>query len=205
MRVRKSVPEGYKTGSEYSAFTLFNESAQSKPGYGNGKEASRSKSTVPMRAYGRNELAPFCGLMKVGGLAQQSVHDVLGEVPGEDDVPFLSQGSTVSDISLPESALEISHKRRFSEEWEEEEEEEEEAQQQKPRDWDMQLSPKSRPMNYGGNRVLAQPRSRRGVHAKHAEPVSISRSGQENFGVAGDFEEAHFLDYGVLDEDIMRD
>lgn len=67
MRVRKSVPEGYKTGSAYSGFSLWSDS-DSHSGT-NGSDA-RPVPAVPSIGGGR-ELTPFCGIHKVGGLAIQ--------------------------------------------------------------------------------------------------------------------------------------
>ncbi|KAI0827232.1 ribonucleotide reductase inhibitor-domain-containing protein [Hypoxylon sp. FL0890] len=69
MRVRKSVPEGYKTGS-YSAFALWDESnnSNSNPAtnttMGEGRSRANAISTP-------RELLPFCGIHKVGGLDTQ--------------------------------------------------------------------------------------------------------------------------------------
>src|SRR4051812_33262795 len=66
MRIRKSVPEGYKTGSPYSSFSLFSDST-----------APNSSSTITPKykgtrpRAGMRELTPFCGLMKTGGLGVQ--------------------------------------------------------------------------------------------------------------------------------------
>ncbi|KAI1417367.1 ribonucleotide reductase inhibitor-domain-containing protein [Hypoxylon sp. FL1857] len=71
MRVRKSVPEGYKTGN-YSAFALWDESSNCnfKPSstthttMGEGRSRANAISTP-------RELLPFCGIHKVGGLGTQ--------------------------------------------------------------------------------------------------------------------------------------
>ncbi|KAK1763620.1 putative ribonucleotide reductase [Phialemonium atrogriseum] len=111
MRVRKSVPEGYKTGSSYSAFALWADAdadAGSSP-------PSTAPTPTPTPAAGsalssRRELLPFCGIHKVGGLAAQPAwslspsatatedHLILLPVPALDDVPSLtsSQESAAS-------------------------------------------------------------------------------------------------------------
>lgn len=115
MRIRKSVPEGYKTGSDHSAFTLFDESAASQTRQGLG---SRSVSTPSIGRARARELTPWCGILKVGGMAQQAVDE------DEDDMPFLSsQESAASDVSIV-SREGMGNKRRFFEEDEEREEEE---------------------------------------------------------------------------------
>ncbi|KAI2615033.1 ribonucleotide reductase inhibitor-domain-containing protein [Hypoxylon sp. NC1633] len=71
MRVRKSVPEGYKTGS-YSAFALWDKSGKNTKNFipasattmGEGRSRANAISTP-------RELLPFCGIHKVGGLGTQ--------------------------------------------------------------------------------------------------------------------------------------
>ncbi|XXH02328.1 hypothetical protein Hte_008701 [Hypoxylon texense] len=70
MRVRKSVPEGYKTGT-YSAFALWAENdspsvttASAPMTMGEGRSRANAISTP-------RELLPFCGIHKVGGLGTQ--------------------------------------------------------------------------------------------------------------------------------------
>lgn len=67
MRVRKSVPEGYKTGS-YSAFTLWDESNNSNPTTHSTMGEGRSRANAISSP---RELLPFCGIHKVGGLGTQ--------------------------------------------------------------------------------------------------------------------------------------
>lgn len=128
MRVRKSVPEGYKTGS-YSAFTLWDESNNSNPTthstMGEGRSRANAISTP-------RELLPFCGIHKVGGLGTQPENFTLSPSPSSytlsstasqpllsvngspldddsmDDVPGLSSSqesieSTTSNLSVPPS------------------------------------------------------------------------------------------------------
>ncbi|RDW61334.1 hypothetical protein BP5796_11226 [Coleophoma crateriformis] len=147
MRIRKSVPEGYKTGSDYSAFTLFSDPAapQTRPGL-----ESRSVSTPSMGRARARELTPWCGILKVGGMAQQMMDE------DEDEVPFFSsQESTASNASVV-SREGMGSKRRFFEEEEEEEDAEE-----------MQV--------VMGQRVMAHPR-RRKMHSA----FKSSALGQEN-------------------------
>ncbi|KAK3898500.1 ribonucleotide reductase inhibitor-domain-containing protein [Staphylotrichum tortipilum] len=81
MRVRKAIPEGYKTGAVYSAFTLWADDM-------NNSTAANSNdgSTTPRIPYTSTmrELEPFCGLNKVGGLAFQPAHTT----PSYDDDDF---------------------------------------------------------------------------------------------------------------------
>jgi hypothetical protein len=193
MRVRKSVPEGYKTGS-YSSFALFSDQAPpTKPQQQPQQQQRRRAKQAPGSA--ARELAPFCGIMKVGGLAVQAPQaeddeylDDEDEVLDEDDVPGMSsQGSTLSAYST------TTHKRRLSAS--SVGSDDEGAAQYS---WaDMGISPKSQAPQQGqawggaGNRAMALPR-----RMKKAGPGG-AMGGQEN-GV--DFEEAGFLDYAALGE-----
>jgi hypothetical protein len=110
MRIRKSVPEGYKTGS-YSAFSLWSDNDAAKT-----TMAAHSPALVraPSSTTSQRELLPFCGINKVGGLSSQPecVSDAPavpvprlqpGSIPSIDDVPSLtsSQGSIDSNSSQP--------------------------------------------------------------------------------------------------------
>ncbi|OBT67788.1 hypothetical protein VE03_03472 [Pseudogymnoascus sp. 23342-1-I1] len=196
MRVRKSVPEGYKTGS-YSSFALFSDQAPppSKPQQQLQQQQKRRVKQVQGGAV--RELAPFCGIMKVGGLAVQAPQTVDeeymdddDEVLDEDDVPGMSsQGSTLSAYSTA-----ATHKRRLSAS-SSASEDDEGAQYS----WaDIEISPKTQAPQPGqawggaGNRAMALPR--------RMKKAGAGVAGQEN-GVAGvDFEEAGFLDYAALGE-----
>jgi len=184
MRIRKSVPEGYKT----------------KP-----KAPTSSNSYAPFhvdgslhRSYSPAGLLPYCGILKTGNLEQ-------GPTPLQDDVPRLdfsndddafpsSQESILSDVppgdrfaSLP--LLVNSNKR--------------------PHDEQEELNPthpdplRSHPFgNANATHVMAlrpmlQPKTRK------AQPVSETiRKGQGGEGMdLDDFEEAGFLRF----EDAMRD
>lgn len=129
MRVRKSVPEGYKTGT-YSAFSLWSDNDATKmKGVATPPPALVRASSS---ATSQRELLPFCGINKVGGLSSQpeSARDVpavpvprlqLGSIPSLDDVPSLtsSQGSIDSNSSQPALTINTtstaSRKRVYSE------------------------------------------------------------------------------------------
>lgn len=121
MRVRKSVPEGYKTHKTHPP----NPGAASPP----------ANKTPPNLAPARPaELLPFCGLHKTGGYQQQQpyAHDLSAAAAaapppvsafGTGDFALLlssqeSNASTLSADSLPAPAT---NKRRYEEEEEEEE------------------------------------------------------------------------------------
>lgn len=173
MRVRKSVPEGYKTGG-YSAFGLFADNAPviAKKAPVQSARADAGRSAGQVRG-GKKELTPFCGMLKVGGLAQQDSW-YAGYGDGEDDdeeeldvddVPFLSsQGSTVSNVSVDGGVLKRSYQ--------EDEDEDEEHDQVR--------------ILGGGlvGRPLAMPRSKKAVLPYSGGPSRVD-----------DFEEAEFLDF----------
>jgi hypothetical protein len=90
MRVRKAVPEGYKTSATTSKLDGYTRRAI----YGPAATTTTSTTTTTTAA----ELLPFCGMFKVGNLAVQTY------TPGDDDDDgFLpsSQESTASSIALP--------------------------------------------------------------------------------------------------------
>ncbi|KFY35117.1 hypothetical protein V494_06198 [Pseudogymnoascus sp. VKM F-4513 (FW-928)] len=186
MRVRKSVPEGYKTGT-YSSFALFSDQTPpSKQQQAQQQQQRRRAKQVPGGA--ARELTPFCGIMKVGGLAVQAPQhadeeymDDDDEVVDEDDVPGMSsQGSTLSAFSTT-----ATNKRRLSAS--SASDDDEGAAQYS---WaDMGISPKSQAWGGAENRTMALPRRMK------------KAGGQENGGGTGvDFEEAGFLDYQALGE-----
>jgi hypothetical protein len=191
MRIRKSVPEGYKTGAKYSAFTLFSDPSSSPP-----VSYARSQSNPELgerRGSGggrprARELEPFCGINKIGGLLDQQEwnsqyssrrgQDLDFDVGDEDDVPFLSsQGSTISDVSV-QSVMSGNGARGNKRTWEEED--------------DTFVLPDR--MEFG-QRPMAIPRRMK----KDKENMKgWGAVGQENAGM--DFGEAEFLDYEGLVE-----
>src|SRR2546430_16326436 len=78
MRIRKAVPEGYKTGAhgtikssiglDVDQFSSLCPSNQSNSWEGGSDSGESLKQTSASFA----ELAPFCGILKVGNLAQQA-------------------------------------------------------------------------------------------------------------------------------------
>ncbi|KAL2129621.1 hypothetical protein VTI74DRAFT_7521 [Chaetomium olivicolor] len=102
MRIRKAIPEGYKTGSEYSAFTLWAED-------NNTTSNSHPSSTTPSAAFtsSMRELEPFCGLNKVGGLAFQPSYNAIDDAIDYTAMPGLtsSQDSVLSTSSCSSSSF----------------------------------------------------------------------------------------------------
>lgn len=82
LRVRKAVPEGYKTGSAYSGFKLWSD---------NTTPNSATPSPRPTYTNTIRELEPFCGISKVGGLAFQPAHTRINDNDDDDnDMPGLT-------------------------------------------------------------------------------------------------------------------
>jgi len=189
MRIRKSVPEGYKTGEKYSAFKLFCDPAsppllpsatpsipyarsRSNPEFGEKRTVSGGRPRA-------RELEPFCGINKIGGLLDQSHWNAQygggrdEDLEGDGDVPFLSsQGSTISDVSVQSVVGNGGNKRT----WEEED--------------NTFVLPET--MGFG-QRPMAIPR-----RMKNKEKMGVEILGQENSDM--DFGEAEFLDYELVGE-----
>lgn len=176
MRVRKSVPEGYKTNAP-SAFKLWTDNT-------NFAITPVRKSSSYVRISQR-ELLPFCGINKIGGLDTQpeSRHDV--DSDNEDGIPTLD---ALPELTMSQESVEStdssvrSRKRAFQEN-----DVDEPAQ---TRAYDGEVSPRTLvPSDLGNARVMAVPQSR------VKEPISIRDLGHENVSVQDDFEEAGFLVY----------
>ncbi|OIW31108.1 hypothetical protein CONLIGDRAFT_299833 [Coniochaeta ligniaria NRRL 30616] len=123
MRVRKSVPEGYKTGHKFGTFSLWADtSAPSHHSPSDTFQLSSNPTPDGSAPSPRRELLPFCGINKVGGMAVQpeslpipasfftsSALDKpaisISPVPELDDLPGLtsSQDSVLSTTSSPPS------------------------------------------------------------------------------------------------------
>ncbi|GAB1311640.1 S-phase delaying protein 1 [Madurella fahalii] len=94
MRVRKAIPEGYKTGNPYCAFQLW---AEDNNNHHNNSSTKPIPSSTTL-ASAMRELEPFCGLNKVGGLAFQPAHTTapFSENVDEDDDYLMSMPSLTS-------------------------------------------------------------------------------------------------------------
>ncbi|RFU79805.1 ribonucleotide reductase inhibitor [Trichoderma arundinaceum] len=164
MRVRKSVPEGYKTAGS-SAFKLWTDNT--KPG--------AAKAPVVAAKPVSRELLPFCGINKVGGLdTQPEFVYAADEVPALDEVPELSmsQESTDSVESGP------SRKRFF--------EEQDDLQGPYFRQFDPHV-PGWDGEDSGNNRAIAVP------HSRIKKGSALKGFDQENMAVDDDFDDANFL------------
>ncbi|OHF03185.1 ribonucleotide reductase inhibitor [Colletotrichum orchidophilum] len=190
MRIRKSVPEGYKTGS-YSSFKLWTDATDRRTPVVRTTTTSIASSSHRNRnaaAASQRELLPFCGINKVGGLSSQPVHssdddeyeDDGGGVPGLDEMPGLCS-SQESVESVESTASDGRSKKRFFAD----EESDEPVQMWADRAaWlEGEVSPRSlAPSGWANARPLAVPRKSRRKPSQ----------GQENV-VVDDFEEADFL------------
>ncbi|EFQ34971.1 ribonucleotide reductase inhibitor [Colletotrichum graminicola] len=178
MRVRKSVPEGYKTGT-YKSVKLSADTAEPRTPVVRTTNPASNRNTA---AASQRELLPFCGINKVGGLASQptyaseSEHEAEG-VPGLDDLPGLSS----SQESVESTASDGRSKKRF---FIDEETDEPVQVWANHTAWlDSEVSPRSlAPSGFANARPFAVPRK---SHRK-------SMAGQENL-VVDDFDDADFL------------
>ncbi|KAK4219028.1 putative ribonucleotide reductase [Rhypophila decipiens] len=131
MRVRKSVPEGYKTGSACSGFSLWSDSNSNSAAINSSAAADhRPVPAVPSSQYvggsSARELTPFCGIHKVGGLAAQPEtidYSFLGNGPsGLKSMPSSQESnSSVTSAMAATSKTEMNRKRIYTEEEEAEE------------------------------------------------------------------------------------
>ncbi|KAI9789550.1 MAG: hypothetical protein M1816_005957 [Peltula sp. TS41687] len=204
MRVRKSVPEGYKTKEERYSLTPNVRTTINHP-----------TSTAGLRS---RELAPFCGILKVGGYNRQQM---AGNPPDIDDIPPLdydlmdgenlpasSQDSIATIASTGVASMSFrpsnSNKRRLHDEEEEEQNYstdlvifEDEEVSLSTRGWGVQGN-NAGMLNPIVSRPLAQPRSRRKGFAsllskRHAVHDQENTASSATSGCAPDFEEAAFL------------
>ncbi|KAI0203244.1 ribonucleotide reductase inhibitor-domain-containing protein [Astrocystis sublimbata] len=208
MRVRKSVPEGYKTGS-YAAFALWDESdagttetaaaVATAATMGEGQRSRANAFSSP------RELLPFCGINKVGGMNTQPPPSSPSSTyqphfscdgMGLDDMPGLisSQESVQSSAS---SITGPSRKRYFVED-----EENEIPGQLNFWRYHRDISPVS-----DNGRPIAVPRkSRLRANFSGGPTTPVSGAGHENLMVVdSDFDDAEFLDQGPWEVDMMND
>ncbi|KAI1109443.1 ribonucleotide reductase inhibitor-domain-containing protein [Nemania sp. NC0429] len=230
MRIRKSVPEGYKTG-DYNAFALWDESDAISANTGTMGEGQRSRANAFSSP---RELLPFCGIHKVGGLdTQPEVRRPIQSISGmragvstptyqpsfgvndgvdtddDDEMPGLTSSqdsveSSASDPPLPSGFVPVPGARPRKRYFVEEEEDGFAGQLTLWRYDHSTLAPVSGRNDNG--RAMAVP-SRGRLRAKFsgatATATAMSSAGQENrMAVDGDFGEAEFLDSGVWEVDM---
>ncbi|OPB45328.1 ribonucleotide reductase inhibitor [Trichoderma guizhouense] len=164
MRVRKSVPEGYKTIDLAKTSSSPNSIAT---------KGLRRSAVVAKQV--PNELLPFCGINKVGGLDTQPESQFFDEdVPALDNVPELSMSQESMDSVVDG---ESSRKRTFYEE----------------SPWDIQASEAEYTQPHWNDRPIAVP------HSRVKKAFAPSGFEEENMAVDGDedqdFPDADFLVY----------
>ncbi|KAI1309621.1 ribonucleotide reductase inhibitor-domain-containing protein [Xylaria venustula] len=217
MRIRKSVPEGYKTGN-YTSFALWDESDidPSTKIMGEGQRSRANAFSSP------RELLPFCGIHKVGGLDTQPEDrrpissistmragasaapfyqpgfNVSGTDADHHDVPGLTSSqesveSNDSDMAPPIAASGTRTRKRFFVE---------DEGDQNPLQLNLwrfnhdvcSLSP----VGSHNGRAMAVPRKGRLRAKLSGTAAAMPGSGQENLMIIdSDFEEAEFLDQGT--------
>jgi Ribonucleotide reductase inhibitor len=219
MRIRKSVPEGYKTQKSPHLGLIYDQSKYVVGSGGHDYDSTTNTSASSISRGGYAELAPFCGLHKIGGMAVQP----MPAVPSDFDptgrnaehvetlnpwsVPS-SQESTYSDAPLP-----ASNKRNFA--FDREEEDDDDVDDEVGNDLSQQ--PSSYPFSHtdmpslntffpapgrSEQRAFAIPRSR----FPGSRDRRLVLEGQENLGLTSkssgtlksnhesDFEDADFLE-----------
>lgn len=211
MRVRKSVPEGYKTGT-YTAMGLFKELDSITEDIKNSGSTLQTSSAPQASTYNssQRELLPFCGINKVGGLSSQpsftfespsppSSHGLqfAGGVPSIDDVPSLSssqdsikshtssQGAGTLSIDIRRTTT---RKRVYDNGEESDTPSVSDCLQVPSGEWmDGQVSPRSLvPVGWENTRVMAVPRKMRQQHLKTSAPAVATNNklGQKG-GIGG--------------------
>ncbi|KAI3326902.1 hypothetical protein HD806DRAFT_485356 [Xylariaceae sp. AK1471] len=227
MRIRKSVPEGYKTGN-YSAFALWDENDACPATAVTMGEGQRSRANAFSSP---RELLPFCGIHKVGGLDTQledhyhmpsipSINTSLPTTPPYqpssgveganmyDSMPRLTRSresveSNTSSISLASGSTGARTLKRV---FVEEEENEAPGQLNLWRhNHDISVSPHSlTPVGWNNSgRAMAVPRKGRLRGKNMGATIAMPNGGQENLMVTdSDFEEAEFLDQGTWEVDM---
>jgi hypothetical protein len=101
MRIRKSVPEGYKTHKSLPVPTMTYMHPSSLPSH-----SDIPSSSAPELYSKPSELAPFCGLHKIGGMSSQP-----SSAPGLS----YSQSSIASSVSTPQTPQANTRKRSYAE------------------------------------------------------------------------------------------
>lgn len=231
MRVRKSVPEGYKTGT-YTAMGLFKELDHITEEVKNSSSSTLhtpSATQASTCTSSQRELLPFCGINKVGGLSSQpsftfespspptshGFHLGGAGVPSIDDVPSLSSSqdsikSHTSSQSTGTLSIGIhrptttTRKRVHDDGDESDTPSVSECLQVPSGEWmDGQVSPRSLvPVGWENTRVMAVPRKMRQQHLKTSAP-SVANHSNSKLGQRGSGSGVALLDQEnmVVDED----
>jgi hypothetical protein len=213
MRVRKSVPEGYKTHSSKMSGLPSIQTTLSKPPTTTITAVGVERDPVPDAVLHQRELLPFCGLHKIGGYAEQpttNIHLYAGidastgrrpanmfPLPAEAFTqPFSSQDSGYGSDILRSNPTKRS--------WRDEDERGLDLSGSNfffalPMKGSVQIdevpvSPLSEtPEELPRVRRLKEPKSRRPAASRGISGTSEVEDVDMDVGVAGDFEDAEFL------------
>jgi hypothetical protein len=212
MRIRKSVPEGYKTVAKapLSAYTSYN--------------STTSDASIPTyRSFA--ELAPYCGILKTGNLSVQSMPNptILTQpqgfyMSGDDQPDYLpsSQEPSISSISTQRMPTPNKNKRSLDTYPDEDEDEEEIFSQPGLVQTNIRIYPISHTHMPNLNTLSSPTRSIAVPRSRRKKFVWQGMEGQENMpaapsGTMGgafdfDFEEATFLrQREEVDRDVEMD
>lgn len=233
MRVRKSVPEGYKTGT-YTAMGLFKDDLDTLPHEDSGSTTppqpapASSAARRPSYNSSQRELLPFCGINKIGGLSSQPSFTFdspspppshgfpLGDgiVPSIDDVPSLSSSqdsikssSSALSINVTHAATSATRKRVYDDGEESDTPSVSDCLQVPSGEWmDGQVSPRSLvPVGWENTRVMAVPRKmRQHLRAASSVPaVTINKFGHKGMGGGGLDQENMVMDQDFPEADFL--
>jgi len=209
MRVRKSVPEGYKTGS-YSTFKLWDESGSSYSASGATTMGEGQRSRANAFSSPR-ELLPFCGIHKIGGLDAQpesplfssintatTYQPTFGVDEADDeynDMPGLTSTQESIESDAASSPSGPSRKRSFVDD--------EEVQDANSKRLNMWCHNQHIAVGFNGSdRAIAVPRKAR-LRSTVPYMAAAAAHSQGNIKVvSGDFEEAEFLDRETWEVDM---
>lgn len=177
MRVRKSVPEGYKTHKSLPVPTI---SYMHPASISTNTDNEQPASSAPELYTKPSELTPFCGLHKIGGFGSQPT----SSVPGLS----YSQSTISSSAPMPQTPKQNTRKRSYADEIEDDLDKHfEEDDEQHDSLLDAAVSPKTRyPLSHssmpklGAQTGIVNPESRPKARIKKRSPeksgISVSSS-----------------------------
>lgn len=224
MRVRKSVPEGYKTPKPLVTPTTHSSTPLRKP-HSAYRDSSLETLHIPVDTLAstlqhQRELLPFCGLNKIGGYAEQPTTHPLFGAAGAFTLPAhsFSQPFSSQDSGYGTDMQRSGAKRVWSEESDVQSTRAAGALGARGNNFlfsiparvsgedDIPVSPlsESPPPNLPPQRSFAQPKTRRRPLRNESEMdvEAVAHAGRLAAGHASDFEEADFLQ---VDEDMVME
>jgi hypothetical protein len=190
MRVRKSVPEGYKTHKSLPVPTM----SYMHPGSISANTENELPSSSAPDLYTKpSELAPFCGLHKTGGFSSQPTSSYPSSTPGLSS----SQSTVASCINTPQTPQTRTRKRSYADEMDDDLDkvfsQDDEAEQME----DAVSSKLGYPLSHssmsklGAQTSIVQPQNRPKVRMKARSPKKIGSDGKWQFDFAD--EDVDFL------------